>query len=138
MGEANSPPKMTKFVMTSHEGVSLRYRLEAEEAYILKENEKVKVIKPNLDIFEKGPGAKLLVQAEGEKGEIRLDTKDVLLEENVHYRVIAKQHHLTTSKLYYWYQRGETEVPPGTGYVLETPSGRAQGLSMIAKEDLTK
>lgn len=129
---------MKDFVMTTHEGPYLRHRLYADQAHLFEQDKKVLVFAPKLEIYQKESAADLLVRAEGDEGLIWLDTKDVMFRENVRYRVIPKKYHLTTSRLYYWYQRGETEVPEGTGYVLTTTSGTVEGSGMISREDLTQ
>ncbi|MBI4668387.1 MAG: LPS export ABC transporter periplasmic protein LptC [Elusimicrobia bacterium] len=131
-------PRMTDFEMASYDGARLAFELKASIADLVTRDNRALVKMPRLKIYKKDSPGSLLVQAGGDRGEIRLDTKDVVLEDNVKYDVIPKNYRLTTAKLLYWAQRGETEVPVGTGYVLKTPDGLAEGSGMIAREDLTK
>lgn len=141
-------PKMTGFVLKHYEGPQLAYILRASQADIYEQENISKLTAPELVIFEEGkkdlPRAQrvevssgpIKIEAVGERGEINLSTKDVILEGNVVYQVKSTGYILKTQKLLYWSARRETEVPVGTGYTLQTPTGIIEGSGMISKEDL--
>ncbi|MBI4370627.1 MAG: LPS export ABC transporter periplasmic protein LptC [Elusimicrobia bacterium] len=129
---------MTNFSMASYEGEEMSYVLNARQADIRRKEDRVFVTQPQLKIYKKGARGRLLAVASGRKGHLTMDSKDITFEDNVEYRVVAKNWKLTTSKLIYWAGRHETEVPIGTGYTLTTSSGIVEGSGMISKEDLTK
>jgi len=133
-------PVIKDFVLDHYDRVERVYTLKAREAQIDNKNKKSDVTKPVLSIYAKGArGATVVsVDARSKQGNINLDTKDIILEQDVIYRVIASKTVLYTSKLIYWSKRREIEVPEGTGYHMQTPNGEVEGSGMVSKEDLTR
>ncbi len=131
-------PRMTEFRLARYEDNELSYTLKAGRADLMESEGQALINRPVLEIYKKGSRGRLLARAHSRRGSVRFDSKDVVLEDHVFYDVIEKRYHLQTSKLIYWAQRHEAEVPVETGYVLQTPQGRVEGSGMISREDLTK
>lgn len=130
-------PVVNDFTLDHDEKLQRVYTLRAREAQIHNEERKAFVSSPFLVLYVRGK-QDINVEAQSQKGVVHIDTKDVILEGDVIYKVIPQKTTLTTQKLIYWAKRQETEVPEAIGYKLQTLTGLVEGSGMISKEDLTR
>lgn len=130
-------PLMKDFLLEHYEGAQKIYSLEAKEAIVKQEEDKVYIAAPKLGIYRAGSD-NLSVEASSGKGLVLIKNEDLVLEDNVVYKVIPRNAVLTTQRLIYWAKRRETEVPEGVGYVLKSPDGVIEGSGMVSNEELTK